>query len=243
MNGQVTDRYTKAVELLGRQEMFVRVGGAFALERLMNDSRSDHPVIVDVLASFVHGRAPVHGPSEASQTPNSEKSVGARPRELRPDEDVQSALAVLARRRRLPGERPVDLHGTDLSGARLGGANLAEADLRGCVLRDARLNDCVLAKAKLNGSDLSDASLDRAILVGTFLIKANLADSVLRGAVLRGPELGDSILTGAFMQDVVLDGADLTRADLAGAQLYRGALSAEQRRAALNADAIVDQEA
>jgi hypothetical protein len=41
--GQVTDRYTKAIEQLGSKELDVRIGGIYALERIARDSAKDHP--------------------------------------------------------------------------------------------------------------------------------------------------------------------------------------------------------
>jgi hypothetical protein len=43
---QLTDRYTKAVEQLGSDTLDARLGGIYALERLMVDSPCDHPTIV-----------------------------------------------------------------------------------------------------------------------------------------------------------------------------------------------------
>jgi hypothetical protein len=39
--GQVTDRYTKAVEQLGSDKLDVRIGGIYALERVARDSATD----------------------------------------------------------------------------------------------------------------------------------------------------------------------------------------------------------
>ena len=41
--GQVTDRYTKAIEQLGSDKLDVRIGGIYALERVARDSPRDHP--------------------------------------------------------------------------------------------------------------------------------------------------------------------------------------------------------
>jgi hypothetical protein len=40
--GQITDRYTKAVEQLGGDKLHVRLGGIYALERIAVDSQRDH---------------------------------------------------------------------------------------------------------------------------------------------------------------------------------------------------------
>ena len=50
--GQVTDRYTKAIEQLGSDKLDVRIGGIYALERIARDSATDHPAAMEVLAAF-----------------------------------------------------------------------------------------------------------------------------------------------------------------------------------------------
>ena len=51
--GQITDRYSKAVEQLGSSTPDVRVGGLYALRRLMNESPQDYGAIVDVVEAFL----------------------------------------------------------------------------------------------------------------------------------------------------------------------------------------------
>jgi hypothetical protein len=52
--GQVTDRYTKAIEQLGSDKLDVRIGGIYALERIARDSARDHPTVMEVLSAFIH---------------------------------------------------------------------------------------------------------------------------------------------------------------------------------------------
>ena len=51
--GQVTDRYTKAIEQLGSDKLDVRIGGIYALERIARDSARDHPTVMEVLTAFI----------------------------------------------------------------------------------------------------------------------------------------------------------------------------------------------
>src|ERR1700733_5297753 len=51
--GQVTDRYIKAIEQLGSDKLDVRVGAIYALERIARDSAADHPTVIEVLAMFI----------------------------------------------------------------------------------------------------------------------------------------------------------------------------------------------
>jgi hypothetical protein len=55
--GQLADRYTKAIAQLGDDKLDVRLGGIYALERIAVDSKRDHPTVVEVLSAFVRERS------------------------------------------------------------------------------------------------------------------------------------------------------------------------------------------
>ena len=59
--GQVTDRYSKAIEQLGSVGLDVRIGGIYALERVARDSAKDHPTVMEVLTAFIREHS--HEPS------------------------------------------------------------------------------------------------------------------------------------------------------------------------------------
>jgi hypothetical protein len=51
--GQITERFTKAIEQLGDKErLMVRLGGIYALEQVAKDSESHHWPVMEVLTSF-----------------------------------------------------------------------------------------------------------------------------------------------------------------------------------------------
>jgi hypothetical protein len=140
--GQVTDRYAKAIEQLGSDKLDVRIGGIYALERVARDSARDHPTVMEVLTAFVreHSREQWPLPEHGTTDP-------APPPERRPD--VQAALTVIGRRhasRDIPG-RPIDLARADLTRADLTDALLFRADLTGACLAQADL-----ARADLTGA-------------------------------------------------------------------------------------------
>ena len=57
--GQITDRFTRAIEQLGAEQLQVRLGGIYALERIARDSPGDHWPIMEVLTAFVRENAPL----------------------------------------------------------------------------------------------------------------------------------------------------------------------------------------
>jgi hypothetical protein len=159
--GHLTDRYTKAVEQLGSDKIEVRLGGIYALERLMRDSSTDQPTIVEVLAAYIRE----HAPPAYSKSPDLPSS---------PDADVQAALTVLGRRTAVAAENPIDLAGRHLSSARLNGANLLGAQLFAADLSHTGLNGANLTGARLVLADLTGAGLIGANLTGAHLDGANL---------------------------------------------------------------------
>ncbi|MGC1215190.1 MAG: pentapeptide repeat-containing protein [Micromonospora sp.] len=205
--GQITERFTTAVEQLGQpgpEKIDVRLGAIYALERIMRDSAVDHPAVVQVLAAFVRVHAPVPTPSpippqdRAQPTPPSPPPV-----------DIQAALTVLGRRdtnRDQVGDHlglaRTNLKGVDLHQADLGFADLSGADLSGADLGSADLGGADLSGALLVGADLGGANLDHA----------DLSDADLRYADLANAEL-DAWMADAKLSDADLRGADLGRAD------------------------------
>jgi hypothetical protein len=161
--GQITDRFTKAIDQLGavkeddKPNLEVRLGGIYALERIDRDSEKDHWPIMEILTAYVRENAPrisSENPSESSHA----KPLG---------KDIQAVLTVVGRRLRTYGKgedqslnlNNVQLEGADLSDANLVGANLSDADLEGAHLRGTYLlilpppsNAIGLTQEQLNSS-------------------------------------------------------------------------------------------
>lgn len=219
--GQVTDRYTKAVEQLGSDKLAVRIGGIYALERVARDSVRDHPTVMEVLTAFIreHSREPWPPPPDSGR-PEQERST--RP-------DVQAAVTAVGRRETKREIGPIDLTRANLNGANLNGANLSDAiligaNLEGADLDSADLTGAALTEADLTGAHFRDATLTGANLAGAYLIHADLIGANLTGAYLSEATLADTYftranLTRAFLGDANLAGANLAGANLAGATL------------------------
>lgn len=117
--GQVTERYVEAIKLLSSDNLTQRLGGIYALERIMRDSEKDHQVIVEVLASFVRQHAPIR---QHARVPDGEPA--AEPASRHPEEHVQAAVTVLGRRPERAETMRINLSGIDLHGADLRHARL-----------------------------------------------------------------------------------------------------------------------
>jgi uncharacterized protein YjbI with pentapeptide repeats len=224
--GQITDRFSRAVGQLGDEDLTIRLGGIYALERIARDSERDHETVMEILAAFARGRAPIET-EEGSPGPNatSEPALLTSLREIPLDVDV--VLKVISRRdSSRDGAGCINLSGINLAGFRLGGSSL---DLTNVCLRDADLRGAELvgvdfSGADLAGSDLTGANLDSANLAGaqlpnTHLVGANLSRANLTGANLTGANMERALLEGALLRDAILNGTNLSFAFLVGADL------------------------
>jgi len=52
--GQITDRYTKAVDQLASRSVDVRIGSIYAMERIAKNSAADRNAILFLLGAFAH---------------------------------------------------------------------------------------------------------------------------------------------------------------------------------------------
>ena len=150
--GQVTDRYTKAIEQLGSKNLTVRTGGIYALERVARDSARDQFTVMEVLAASIRDYSREQPPLPES---------GAVPLRAVPLH-LQVALTVIGRRNPAITQR-IDLARADLSGAILTGAGLGRADLSSTDLSGADLTGVDFASANLSAAKLADANLSPLI--------------------------------------------------------------------------------
>ena len=218
-----TERYTAAIEQLGHDNIDVRLGGIYALERIAVDSERDSETITEVLSAFIREHSGDPAPRSATTT-------------LEQATDVQAALTVIGRRqtRGWAYSPPADLAGANLTGANLTGADLTGADLTGAdltnaALHGANLQGVDLSSAKLTETDLTKTNLTEADLVGVDftntklrganLTEANLESADLHLADVRDVNLSGAILTHARLTEARLEGVRLTRADLTRADL------------------------
>jgi uncharacterized protein YjbI with pentapeptide repeats len=220
--GQVTDRFTKALERLSSSDVDARLGGIYTLAHVANDSRPHHDDVVEVLEAFIRRRAPATRPTRLwPHDPPLPDRLAA---------DVQAALTALASRPPRPERRQLDLSGLQLTGARLIGVVLRDADLHGAILRGADLRGADLSHADLRGADLSHANLSHGNLNSADLSGAYLRHSDLRGANLRHADLSHADLRGAYLRRAYLSraylsGVDLSHANMRAAILRRAYLS------------------
>jgi uncharacterized protein YjbI with pentapeptide repeats len=247
--GQITERFTRAIEQLGatddegHKRLEIRLGGIYALERIAKDSpERDYSTVMEVLSAYVRENTRLLASGEAEQT---KQMLSAPPQPL--PEDIQAVMDIIGRRQenKVPAEyqvvidlsranfsraglrgaklRGVDLQRADFQDADLQEGNLITADLRRANLQRANLRGAKLQGAKLRVADLRRANLNRAHLQGADLRGADFQDADLRGH-LEGANLEGAHLQGADLRGAFLRGADLQGAYLQKANLFRADL-------------------
>jgi uncharacterized protein YjbI with pentapeptide repeats len=169
----ISNQLAKGFEQLGSGKPFVRLGGIYALEGVMNNSEQYHQLALEALSAFVR---------DGTRT-----TTGDGP----PATDIQAALTVIGRRAAIgtgvPGVPDLtiahipkaDLHDADLSSADLHRADLHGADLHGADLIGVNLHGADLARAELRGANLYGANLYRADLSGADLSSAKVTQAQL----------------------------------------------------------------
>lgn len=80
--GQITNRFNSAITNLGAKSEPVRIGGIYALHRILQDSPRDNVAVTSVLSAYIRERAPL----SPKKQPRANKA------------DISAALTVLASR-------------------------------------------------------------------------------------------------------------------------------------------------
>jgi hypothetical protein len=216
--GQITDRFNTAVTNLGSSAVDVRIGGIYALQRIMVDSHRDQPAILEILAAFARNHSPAarrpvvpHGPVPAPS--DIANVIGGRVPSV--PADVQIALTVIGdRNASFDGSVSIDLSNTNLDEANFGGMDFRRVIFFGSDLLGANLTQAQLDGADFQEADLFAASLFQASLVGAQFNAANLVNAILREADLTDADFGT-----LYYRSLKFDGANLSTANFSGADV------------------------
>jgi uncharacterized protein YjbI with pentapeptide repeats len=213
--GQITDRFTHAIDELGSENVDIRLGGIYALEGIARDSKGEQGPVMEVLTAFVREHSPA-GPTAADPKGTAFTSAPMT-------QDVRAILSVVARR--ILRYDPVGYH-PDFSGSNLNGADLIGAELNGANFSGSTMSNATFENANLSHANLGGTYLAHLVANGTDLRGSSLGTSNLVAAVFTRTNLSGAKLGGADLQDstitlVNLAGANLWQADLRDAVIIR----------------------
>ncbi len=181
--GQVTERFSKAIEQLGQNgndRLDVRIGAVYALEQIASESTDLHWPIMEVLTAYLrhHARAKEEWAADVPMLPA----------------DYQAIMTVIGRRKVTSEPYTINLREVDLRKVDLREVDLRKVDLRGVDLRPETLTtqthvSSACAGANLRGVNFSHTDLRGAILTRACLVEADLTDTNLERAQLEGADL------------------------------------------------------
>jgi len=266
--GQIAERYDKAVSQLGAQDIGVRSGALYALERIAKDSPKDHWTIMEILSSYIREKSSNKKPANPAQTDqktqsnsvlnkkpansvetdrktqsNSTSNNSANPAEIDQKKQSNSTEAKQAEDEAVKADVQTAL---TIIGRRASQQDppttKSNIDLSYLDLRRANLYRADLKNANLNGSKLNKASF-----IGANLTNARFIVADLFGGHLNLANLTDTDLSRANLKSAVFAGAKLRRANFQDAYLNGANLSEADLEGALNltfeqiATAIIDE--
>ncbi|AKB29518.1 Pentapeptide repeat family protein [Methanosarcina siciliae T4/M] len=243
--GQITERFTRAIEQLGNDKLEVRLGGIYALKRIANESKTDYWSIIEILTAYVRKNSPIEDKNVNNEEVEAPKKLSL---------DIQAILTVI--RRCKPSlntdeanyfsednrliydtnyvvenanyiiEAPtyLDFHDTYLWEADLFDAHFQGANFRGANLSEANLSNTKFEGASLVKANLKKARLWEAKFTGAFLMGAHLEEASLFQANLKYSFLTGAHLEGANFQNANLEMTFFADAHLEGAQLLEANL-------------------
>ena len=229
--GQRQERLKNAIEHLGHEKDSVRLGGAYELFHLAEETKEWRQTILDILCAHIR------------RTTGEDEYRKKHP--SKPSEEVQSLLTLLfVQKYEVFKGLQINLQGSWLNGADLQRAHLEKADLTKVWLQGAKLHEARLQSTKLSYAQMQRATLFRAGLQEADLWEARLQEAWLWEVWLQGANLSRARLQraslwaahlqGALLQRACLQGARLSDARLQGTELFEAHLQgAELERAYL----------
>lgn len=193
------ERFSQAVEMLGRSDLTTCLGGIYSLEQVVKVSPEFQGVVIDVLVSFIKIKIDAKIPFSEDER----------------NELIRSALSVLGRR---------DISSSYDKMPILRGLNLAhlfsyevkdvvqefqfvKLDLGGCDFQMATLLKPNFSHSNLSGAKFSHASLIGANFTQAKMTYAKMKSSSLIGCIFDGADLQDADFQYTSLNSVNLENA------------------------------------
>ena len=248
--GQLTERFTKAIDQLGQiagDKLDIRLGGIYALEQTARESKELHGPVIEILTAFLreHSRKQPETPvaSEAAD-PDAVEEMLSRPRA-----DFQAIVTVLGRREvsNDPEHFSLDLRGVVVGRCNFWNGQLQGADFTSPQLQGADFTSAQLQGTRFEGAQLKGAYFNGAQLQGAYFGFAQLQGARFNGAQLQGAHFFSAQLQSALFWNAQLHDATFANADIEGAEFDEPAnddfeaagLTLKQLREAKNVDKAI----
>ena len=206
--GQQQERFRNAIEHLGHEKDSVRLGGAYELFHLAEDTEELRQTVLDILCAHIRWTT---GESKYRETHKS-----------KPSEEVQSLLTLIfLQEHEVFKGFHINLQGSWLNGADLRKARLENAVLVEVNLQEANLDEARLKNARLDKAELKNARLYKAQMQGAVLTEAQMQGAILAWAQMQRAELIRTQMQGVMIAWAQMQGVELYRAQMQGAILEK----------------------
>jgi hypothetical protein len=207
---QASDRFAQALDQLGSEQLDVRLGGIYGLERVAARSAAEATAAGGAYTAPAEGSGEPQGGApvgRAGDSPPAGRGWWAA-------QDRVQVFEVLSAYVRTTSHRPP-----------IGPAGATELQVRQADVNAALT---VLARRTVLAGD-PPLDLSGSLLGGARLGWARLAGADLRGADVRGTSLQHAELAGVHLEQALLCGTEFQDADLRGAHLAGARVSADTR--------------
>jgi hypothetical protein len=204
--GQVTDRFLRAVDQLGNKDKIeLRLGAIYSLERILRTSETDYWPVIELICAFLRSNAAVSEKTAGGAAPKRSSPIEAKTGDR---EDIQAAITMIGRRQAAAEkDEPNNLY-------------LASVDLSNLHLEQVNLAGAVLWSSSFEGSVLWKANLRNARFTGASLRNANLTEACLEDALLSATDMEGANLTSVHLENAYMtDARGVTFHQLEGAYI------------------------
>lgn len=198
------ERLRNAIEHLGHNSESVRLGGAYELFHLAQDTKDLRQTVLDILCAYIRRTT---GEDEYRKQHKS-----------KPSEEIQSLLTLLfVQEHEVFKGLHINLQGSRLNGADIGGAHLAEANLAGAHLQAAYLGDSYLQGSNLNGAQMQGTDLRRSFLQSSTMVRTQMQCAYLLGTRMQCAHLSETQMQGAYFCRTEMQGTLFAKVHMQGA--------------------------
>lgn len=228
--GQITERFTRAVDQLGNPAQEIRLGGVHALGRISKESKKDYSTIMTILADYVRINSNIYNHSENRYPKYGSFSMDILANETTTSDvldgvvstDIQATLNVIGEHKSFFNSEKDKRLG--MKGAFLRGADLTGLHFEGVIFSWANLESTKIVETHLDGANLYQTNLKFATIAAAELKNARLEEADLLGAKIIYSHLEGANLKKANLKYANLEGTNFEGADLRGANLEKTSL-------------------
>lgn len=199
---QITDRFSRAIEQLNNDNMYMRIGAVHALERIGYDSEKDVLAVLRLLASFVRGQSPVKGESVDTIQPDAKDGLDAIGRLTSHHKEFLKGY----------GAFRLDLSASNLTPFPL----LIEGYFRNFDFSNSNITNGVFAKHNFSGAFFSGANL-----TGTFFLECNFRHASFMQAILDYAEFNNADMSETVLHMATCNNTNFSTAKNMTAEMLK----------------------